>query len=192
MGNRGPALKPEVRRGRAALAWLMNCVDKETGESNWWKLWATLLARSLNGDTKAARLILDYALGAPRQTIDLETHEHIDSIPRITPDMDLRTMMSIYSRTLDAVGTPGDGGHLDARLGNLPPPMPILDIDAACENYRRVSYPDGEDEDYDNGKTAKSVSLPRVRRGAASGAKESDPQRESPGRGQILRGMRCQ
>jgi hypothetical protein len=136
-----------VRRGRAALLWLLGCVDTD-GRNNWHKVWHIVLLKTFKGDMRAAALLLGYAIGAPRQSIDLTTAEHIDAVPPITPDMDLRTAMSIYTRTINAVGRPGDNG----------------DIEAACENYRRVSYPSGEDEDYGgDGETAKSVSAPRHR-----------------------------
>jgi hypothetical protein len=159
--NRGPLAKPLVRRGRAALLWLLGCVDTD-GRNNWHKVWHIVLLKTFKGDMRAAALLLGYAIGAPRQSIDLTTAEHIDAVPPITPDMDLRTAMSIYTRTINAVGRPGDNGDLDAEPP--PPPMPIIDIEAACENYRRVSYPSGEDEDYGgDGETAKSVSAPRHR-----------------------------
>jgi hypothetical protein len=135
----------------------MNCVDDD-GRNNWWKLWGTLLTRALKGDTKAARLLLDYALGAPHQTIDLEHREHIDSIPSITPEMGTREAMDIYLRTIKSVGRPGDGGHLDASLGEPPPLMPVVDVEAAMENWQRIAY--GDDDD---GETTKSVSIPRLR-----------------------------
>jgi hypothetical protein len=75
-----------VRRGRAALLWLLGCVDAD-GRNNWHKVWSLILKRTLSGDMKAARLLLDYALGAPRQSVDITTSEHIDSIPPVTPDM---------------------------------------------------------------------------------------------------------
>jgi hypothetical protein len=73
-------------------------------------------------------------------------------------------MMATFQRTANAIGRPGDGGDLDAAFGEPSRPMPVIDVEAAMENYRRVSYPNG-DEDYDDhGETTKSVvSIPRVR-----------------------------
>jgi hypothetical protein len=137
VGNNGPVAKQEVRRGRAALAWLLNCVDKDTGQNNWFRLWSTLFARALSGDTKASRLLLDYALGSPKQSLDITNREHIDEIPPITESMTLAEASATYFRALRATGRPGDGGNLDQfETPALPAPMSSAERTAAAGQSR--------------------------------------------------------
>jgi hypothetical protein len=135
-GNRGPVAKQEVRRGRAALLWLMGCID-EDGKSNWHKLWDCLLDRALAGDVKSARVILDFSLGAPRQTVDVSTREHIDEIPAMHDGLSLVQMADIYARTLRARGRPGDGGNLD-EFETPALPAPSADERTAAAGQWRV------------------------------------------------------
>src|SRR5215831_15865505 len=56
LGNRGPEVRTQLRRGKAALLALLNDVDKD-GTGNWHKLWQHLFDRALAGDTKSAKLV---------------------------------------------------------------------------------------------------------------------------------------
>ena len=99
VGNRGPEVRTQLRRGRAALLSLLNDVDKD-GTGNWHKLWQHLFDRALAGDTKSAKLVLEYSLGAPKQSVDVHPREHGDAVPTLHEGMTLTEMTRIYAQTL--------------------------------------------------------------------------------------------
>jgi hypothetical protein len=136
VGNRGPEAKSAIRRGRAALAHIMNSVaDKETGETNWWKLWMVLLGRAFTGDAKSARLILAYALGEPRQVVDVTNREPFGQIPLMHDGMTLAQMSAIYHRTLQADCRRFDDDGIEI----IPPPAlkTAEELKAAAAAYRQ-------------------------------------------------------
>jgi hypothetical protein len=124
VGNRGPEAKAQIRRGRAALLSLLNCVDKD-GTGNWHKLWQRLFDRALAGDTKSAKLVLEYSLGAPKQSVDVHPREYGDTIPALHEGMTLTEMARIYAQSLQGRRRSGDGDHevevipASRRLGSL-------------------------------------------------------------------------
>ena len=88
----------------------MNCVDKN-GTGNWHKLWQHLFDRALAGDTKSAKLVLEYSLGAPKQSFDVNSREYVDTIPPLHEGMTLAEMAKLYAQTLQGRRRPDDGDH---------------------------------------------------------------------------------
>jgi hypothetical protein len=122
-GNRGPAAKRQIRRGRAALHLLLNQTDEKTGEVNWWRVWTKLLSRTLSGDVGSAKLVLGYALGEPRQAVDVNRTEYIDEVPTPHMGMSLAECTALYQRMLHAKRRPLEPcDTIDVE----PQPMPSL------------------------------------------------------------------
>jgi hypothetical protein len=104
--NRGPARKMQCRRGRAALFDVLDTTD-EHGRNNWRRFWESQLNFALKGDSRASRLIAEFALGAPKQFFEVAASE---PPPMINDQMSLAEMMRCYQQTLqhDEYGEPDD------------------------------------------------------------------------------------
>jgi hypothetical protein len=96
----------QCRRGRAALFDVLDTTD-EHGRNGWWRFWESQLSFALKGDSRASRLIAEFALGAPKQSFEVTSPE---PPPMINDQMSLAEMMRCYQQTLqhDEYGGPND------------------------------------------------------------------------------------